>query len=72
MWLKKLRLLFRGDLFSLILTGEEIVGTFYEKRTPKTNQKEFRDKKVIKIKADKLYANMAFNSWIDKNKKSPK
>ena len=37
------------------LNGEEIVGTFYEKKLQKTNEKVFRDKKVIKIKCDKLY-----------------
>ena len=31
-------------------TGEKIVGTFYEKELQKTNQKEFRFKKVIKSK----------------------
>ena len=35
--------------------GEKIVGTFYEKELPKTNQKEFRVEKVIKRKGDKLY-----------------
>ena len=30
--------------------GEEIVGTFYEKELQKTNQREFRIKKVIKKK----------------------
>ena len=30
------------------LNGEEIIGTFYEKELQKTNQKEFRIKKVIK------------------------
>ena len=34
---------------------EEIVGTFYEKELQKTNQKEFRIRKVIKRKGDKLY-----------------
>ena len=32
------------------LNGEEIIGTFYEKELQKTNQKEFRMKKVIKKK----------------------
>ena len=32
------------------LIGEEIVGTFYEKELQKTNQREFRIKKVIKKK----------------------
>ena len=34
------------------LTGEEIVGIFYEKELQKTNQKEFRVEKVIKRKGD--------------------
>ena len=34
---------------------EEIVGTFFENELQKTNQKEFRIKKVIKRKGDKLY-----------------
>ena len=37
------------------LHGEEIIGTFYEKQLQKTNQLEFRIKKVIKRKGDKLY-----------------
>ena len=45
------------------LNGEEIVlwknvgndGTFYEKELQKTNQKEFRIKKVTKRKGNKLY-----------------
>ena len=32
------------------LNGEEIAGTFYEKELQKTNQEEFRIKKVIKQK----------------------
>ena len=53
------------------LNGEEFTGTFYEKEFQKTNQKEFRIEKVIKIKGDKLYVkwkgyNSLFNSWIDK------
>ena len=37
------------------LNGEEIVGTFYENKLQKTNQKKFRIEKVIKKKSDKLY-----------------
>ena len=37
------------------LNGEEIIGTFYEKELPKTNQEEFRADKVIKKKGNKLY-----------------
>ena len=53
------------------LNSEEIIGTFYEKELQKTNQKEFRMKKVIKKKGKKLYVKWkgydnSFNSWIDK------
>ena len=49
------------------LNGEEIVGSFYEKKLQKTNQKEFRIEKVIKRKGNKLYVkwkgyNNSFNS----------
>ena len=37
------------------LNGEEIIGTFYGKELQKTNQQEFRTKKVIRRKGDKLY-----------------
>ena len=54
----------------LILKAKEIIGTFYKKRITKTNQKEFRVKKVIKTKGDKIYVkwkgyDSSFNSWID-------
>ena len=53
------------------LKGEEIIGTFYEKKLQKTNQKEFRIEKVLREKGDKLYVkwkgyDSSFNSWIDK------
>ena len=53
------------------LTGEEIIGTFYENELQKTNQKKFRIEKVLKKKGDKLYVKWkgydnSFNSWIDK------
>ena len=52
------------------LNGEEIVGTFYKNELQKANQEEFRTKKVIKRKGDKLYVkwkeyNNFFNRWID-------
>ena len=45
--------------------------SFYKKELLKTNQKEFRIKKVLKKKGDKLYVkwkgyNNSFNSWTDK------
>ena len=53
------------------LTGEKIVGTFYEEVLQKANQKQFRVEKVIKRKGDKLYFkwkgyNSSLDSWIDK------
>ena len=52
------------------LKGEEIVGTFYKKKLQKTNQKEFRVERIIKIKSNKQYVKWkgydnSFNSWID-------
>ena len=52
------------------LNGEEIAGTFYKNELQKANQEEFRTKKVIKRKGDKLYVkwkeyNNFFNRWID-------
>ena len=37
------------------LSGEEIVGTFYEKKLQISNQKEFRVEKTVKRKDNKLY-----------------
>ena len=53
------------------LSGEEIIGIFYEKELRKTNQQEFRIEKVIKKEGDKLYVkwkvyDSSFNSWINK------
>ena len=53
------------------LNGEEIIGTFFEKKLQKSNQQEFRIEKLIKGKCDKLYVKWkgydnSFNSWIDK------
>ena len=52
------------------LKGKEILGKFYEKELQKSNQKEFKIKKVIKRKGDKLYVkwkgyNSSFKSWFD-------
>ena len=53
------------------LNDEEIIGTFYENKLQKTDQKEFRIEKALKKKGDKLYVKWkgydnSFNSWIDK------
>ena len=54
-----------------ILNGEEIIGTFFEKELQKTNQKEFKIEKLIKIKGNKQCVKWkdyddSFNSCIDK------
>ena len=54
------------------LNGEEISGTFYEKKLQKIDQQEFRIEKVIKKKGKKLLCvrwkeyDSSFNGWIDK------
>ena len=37
------------------LSGENIIGIFFEKDLKKTKQKEFRIEKVIKKKGNKIY-----------------
>ena len=54
----------------LVIYGEEITGSFYERELQKTNQKEFRIEKVLERKGDKLYFklkgyNNLFISWIN-------
>ena len=53
--LVKLKIQFLGQIVINDLSGEEIIGTFYEKELQKTNQQEFRIEKVIRRKGDKLY-----------------
>ena len=53
------------------LNGEKVIGTFYEKESQKTNEKEFRIEKVLKRKGDKLHVkwkgyDSSFNIWINK------
>ena len=53
------------------LNEEDIVWTFCEKESQRTNQKELRVLKKIKRIGDKLYVkwkgyDSSFNSWIDK------
>ena len=53
--IKKVKSTWPGTYVINDLNGEKIVGTFYEKELPKTNQKEFRIEKVIKKKGNKFY-----------------
>ena len=85
--LKKLKIQFDGNMLVFLvkkfkntvpwtyvindLNGEEIIARFYEKELQRTNQKEFRIKKVLRKKGGKLYVKWkgydnSFNSWIDK------
>ena len=53
------------------LNSEQIIGSFYEKKLQKNNQKEFRIEKVLKRKGDQLYVKWkgydnSFNSSINK------
>ena len=54
----------------MILMEKKLLECFTKKNCKKINQKEFRIEKVIKRKADELYAkwkgyNNLFNSWIN-------
>ena len=53
------------------LNGQEITGSFYEKKLQKTSQEKFDIDKVLQRKGDKLYFkwkgyDSQFNSCIDK------
>ena len=58
-------------MFLMTLMVKKLLVLFYENELQKTNQKEFKIKKVLKKKGDKLYVTWkgydnSFNSWIDK------
>ena len=44
------------------MNGEEIAGSFYEKKLQNTSQEKFRIEKVLKRKGDKLYVKW---KWYD-------
>ena len=71
LWLKKVKNTDPWTYFINDLTGDKIIGTFYEKELQKNNQQEFRIEKVINKKGDKLYVkwkgyDSSSNSWINK------
>ena len=56
--------------------GEEIVGKYYKIELQKINHKEFRTRKVIQRKDDKLYFkwkgyDYSFNGWIYEKRYEP-
>ena len=53
--LQKLKMLFPGHMFLVILNVKNLLERFTKKNCKKANQKEFRVEKVIKSKSDKLY-----------------
>ena len=69
--IKKVRNSVLWTCFINDLNGDEIIGTFYEKKLQKPNEQEFRIEKVINKKGDTLYVkwkghDSSVNSWIDK------
>ena len=48
--LVKLKMQFHGHMLLMTSMMKKFIGRFYEKKLQKTNQKEFRIKKVIKEK----------------------
>ena len=74
LWLKKIKMLFGGHMLLMVLTNKKLL-KHLTKTNCKENQEEFRTKKVIKRKGDKLYVKWkgysnSFNSWIDKKRHS--
>ena len=70
-WLKKVKILCRGNMLLVTLTEKKLFRYFTKKELQKTNQKKFQVEKQIKRKGDKLYlkwegCDSLFNSWIDK------
>ena len=53
--LKKIKTLCCGHILLVILMEKKLLERFRKKYCKKTNQKEFRVKKVIKRKGNKLY-----------------
>ena len=71
LWLKKLKVLYRGLMLLMILTAKKLLELFRKINCKETNIKKFRFEKAIKEKGDQLYGkwkgyNNSFNSWIDK------
>ena len=61
----------KNSTYSVDLNGKELVETFYEKEPPKTNQTDFKIKKLFEKKDDKFYIKWkgydnSFNRCIDK------
>ena len=53
--IKKLKILFRGDILLMVLMEKKLLECFTKTNSEKTNQKEFRIEEVIKRKGDKLH-----------------
>ena len=66
-----LKILRRGLMLLLMVTMKKLLELFKKKELQKPNQKEFRVKKLIKRKRNKLYVkcrgyDSSFNNWIDR------
>ena len=54
LWLKKLKILYCGDMLLMIFKEKKLLERFAKSNYKKTNQKELIIEKVIKRKGDKL------------------
>ena len=63
LWLKKLKMLFRGHILLMIVTKKKLLELFTRKNSEKSNYKKFRIEKVIKRKSNQLYGKR-LNKWI--------
>ena len=57
LWLNKLKNTVPRAYVISDLKGEKIVGTFYKNQLQKTNQREFRVEKIVRIKAKNYMLN---------------
>ena len=68
--LVKLKIQFLGLILLVIWIMKKLLEVFMKKNCKKTNQKEFRIKKILTRKGDRLYVKWKgynfFNSWINK------
>ena len=70
LWLKKLKIMYYGNMLLVVLMVKKFLERFMTKNWKKTNHQEFRTENVIKRKGEELYVKLKdydnyINSWID-------
>ena len=70
LWLKKLKIMYHGNMLLVVLMVKKFLERFMTKNWKKTNHQEFRTENVIKRKGEELYVKLKdydnyINSWID-------